>query len=137
MKCWFQALFENGVSGILADEMGLGKTIQVIALLCHLYEKRERGPFMILAPLSTLPNWLLEFQQFAPQVWKVEVLGLIIWAMLLKALIVAVTLKFETGSLPVGKSLEIGKKEIFLWLGKGWSLVGELVITEENPHPIL
>lgn len=67
-----QALFENGVNGILADEMGLGKTIQIIALLCHLIEKGITGPFLIVAPLSTLPNWLMEFERFAPQVRVVQ-----------------------------------------------------------------
>lgn len=64
----FQLLFESGMNGILADEMGLGKTIQVIALLCHLYEKQVPGPFLVIAPLTTLSNWLLEFQSFAPKV---------------------------------------------------------------------
>lgn len=68
---WLKLLFETGMNGILADEMGLGKTIQVIALLCHLYEKQVSGPFLIVAPLSTLPNWLLEFQRFAPKVYVV------------------------------------------------------------------
>lgn len=63
-----QALFENGVNGILADEMGLGKTIQVISLLCHLVENGISGPFLVLGPLSTLPNWLMEFEKFAPSV---------------------------------------------------------------------
>lgn len=63
-----QLLFENGVNGILADEMGLGKTIQVISLIAHLIEKNVRGPFLIIGPLSTLPNWALEFERFTPQV---------------------------------------------------------------------
>lgn len=43
---------------ILADEMGLGKTVQSMAMLNHLstYE-HIRGPFLVLAPLSTLPHW--------------------------------------------------------------------------------
>jgi ATP-dependent DNA helicase len=56
------------VNGILADEMGLGKTLQVIALFCHLIEMHVTGPFLVVAPLSTLPNWMLEFERFAPQV---------------------------------------------------------------------
>lgn len=59
-------LYDNGLSGILADEMGLGKTIQTIALICHLIEKRQTGPYLIIAPLSTIPNWLVEFERFAP-----------------------------------------------------------------------
>ncbi|XP_034242114.1 lymphocyte-specific helicase-like isoform X2 [Thrips palmi] len=65
---WLRLLFENGVNGILADEMGLGKTIQVIALICHLVEKNVRGPFLVIGPLSTLPNWAIEFERFAPQI---------------------------------------------------------------------
>lgn len=56
------------MNGILADEMGLGKTIQCIGLLCHLIEMGVPGPFLILAPLSTLPNWIIEFERFTPKV---------------------------------------------------------------------
>ncbi|XP_043673996.1 lymphoid-specific helicase-like isoform X2 [Vespula pensylvanica] len=63
---WLKVLYENGLNGILADEMGLGKTIQIIALLCHLLEKHQSGPYLIIAPLSTIPNWVSEFKRFAP-----------------------------------------------------------------------
>ena len=63
---WLKVLFENGVNGILADEMGLGKTIQCISLIAHLIENKVRGPFLVTAPLSTLPNWLAEFKRFTP-----------------------------------------------------------------------
>jgi len=61
-------LFENGLNGILADDMGLGKTIQTIAFLCFLSEMGISGPLLVIAPLSTIPNWLSEFSKFAPQV---------------------------------------------------------------------
>ena len=61
-------LFENGMNGILADEMGLGKTLQCISLLAHLVEMGVQGPFLVAAPLSTLPNWVAEFYKFAPKV---------------------------------------------------------------------
>ena len=61
-------LFENGINGILADEMGLGKTLQCISLLSYFIERGMRGPFLIAAPLSTLPNWVSEFKKFAPKV---------------------------------------------------------------------
>ncbi|XP_066590003.1 lymphocyte-specific helicase-like isoform X2 [Prorops nasuta] len=64
---WLKVLYENGMNGILADEMGLGKTVQVIALFCHLVSKRQMGPYLIIAPLSTLPNWQSEFERFAPE----------------------------------------------------------------------
>jgi chromodomain-helicase-DNA-binding protein 7 len=38
--------------------MGLGKTIQSIAFLQHLWSIEGcRGPFMVIAPLSTLEHW--------------------------------------------------------------------------------
>ncbi|XP_043254729.1 lymphocyte-specific helicase-like [Colletes gigas] len=64
---WLKVLYENGINGILADEMGLGKTVQLIALFAHLIEKRQAGPYLIIAPLSTVPNWLIEFERFAPK----------------------------------------------------------------------
>jgi ATP-dependent DNA helicase len=60
------SLFDNGLNGILADEMGLGKTIQVIAFLSHLRINGVFGPFLIVAPLSTLPNWTNEIQKWCP-----------------------------------------------------------------------
>jgi chromodomain-helicase-DNA-binding protein 7 len=43
---------------ILADEMGLGKTIQTTAFLNHLYcFEPAKGPFLVIAPLSTLEHW--------------------------------------------------------------------------------
>lgn len=65
---WMKVLYENGVNGMLADEMGLGKTVQIIAFICYLIEMGVTGPFLLIAPLATLPNWALEFERFAPQV---------------------------------------------------------------------
>lgn len=47
---------------ILADEMGLGKTIQSITFLYEMYLKGIEGPFLVIAPLSTIPNWEREFR---------------------------------------------------------------------------
>lgn len=48
---------------ILADEMGLGKTIQTLAFYNHLYKHEHiRGPYLVVAPLSTLENWKREFE---------------------------------------------------------------------------
>jgi len=65
---WMATLWENGINGILADEMGLGKTIQTVALFCHMYEMGVPGPFLVVGPLSTVPNWVNEFKRFAPNV---------------------------------------------------------------------
>lgn len=55
---WILSLYENSKNGILADEMGLGKTVQVIALLCTLWEKYKiRGPHLIVVPLSVMSSW--------------------------------------------------------------------------------
>ncbi len=55
---WLNNLFEQGINGILADEMGLGKTIQAISLLAHVSQNKNIwGPFLIVAPNSTLFNW--------------------------------------------------------------------------------
>jgi DNA helicase INO80 len=64
---WLDNLYEQGINGILADEMGLGKTIQAIALLSHISEKKGNwGPFLIVAPSSTLHNWINEVGKFCP-----------------------------------------------------------------------
>lgn len=47
---------------ILADEMGLGKTIQSITFLFEIFNMSIRGPFLIIAPLSTITNWEREFR---------------------------------------------------------------------------
>ena len=53
-------------SVMLADEMGLGKTAQSVAVLDHL-SRREglRGPFLVVAPLSTLQHWRREFEHWS------------------------------------------------------------------------
>ncbi len=63
---WLSSLWMNGLNGILADEMGLGKTIQVISLFALLREKGVNGPFLVVAPLATLPNWVLEVRKWLP-----------------------------------------------------------------------
>lgn len=67
---WLASLYENGLNGILADEMGLGKTIQTIAFLAFLREKGTTGPFLVVAPLSTLSNWVDEFSKWTPSIPK-------------------------------------------------------------------
>lgn len=64
---WMVSLYNNHLNGILADEMGLGKTIQSISLITYLVEvKKEPGPFLVIVPLSTITNWTLEFEKWAP-----------------------------------------------------------------------
>ncbi|XP_010263689.1 PREDICTED: ATP-dependent DNA helicase DDM1 [Nelumbo nucifera] len=63
---WLISLWQNGLNGILADQMGLGKTIQTIGFLAHLKGKGLDGPYLVIAPLSTLSNWVNEISRFAP-----------------------------------------------------------------------
>uniref|UniRef100_A0AAX7ULP7 Chromodomain helicase DNA binding protein 6 n=1 Tax=Astatotilapia calliptera TaxID=8154 RepID=A0AAX7ULP7_ASTCA len=42
--------------------MGLGKTIQSITFLYEIFSMGIRGPFLIIAPLSTITNWEREFR---------------------------------------------------------------------------
>jgi len=65
---WMAKLHEHGINGILADEMGLGKTIQTIALFSYLYELKLPGPYLVVVPLSTVPNWINEFKRFTPSI---------------------------------------------------------------------
>eukprot|EP00960_Hanusia_phi_P011467 334985-Hanusia_phi.AAC.1 len=65
---WICSLYENGLNGILADEMGLGKTVQSVSFLAHLYSMGVKGPFMVVAPLSTVTNWQREFARWAPSI---------------------------------------------------------------------
>jgi len=64
---WMVSLYNNKLNGILADEMGLGKTIQAISLISYLMEfKNNLGPYLVIVPLSTLSNWVNEFQKWCP-----------------------------------------------------------------------
>ncbi|TYH82549.1 hypothetical protein ES332_D02G069000v1 [Gossypium tomentosum] len=73
---WLIRLYENGINGILADEMGLGKTLQTISLLGYLHEYRGiTGPHMVVAPKSTLGNWMNEIRRFCPVLRAVKFLG--------------------------------------------------------------
>lgn len=42
--------------------MGLGKTIQSITFLSEIFLRGIHGPFLIIAPLSTITNWEREFR---------------------------------------------------------------------------
>ena len=73
---WMLSLYNNNLNGILADEMGLGKTIQTISLITYLIEKKQQmGPYLVIVPLSTLTNWNLEFEKWAPSVSRIVYKG--------------------------------------------------------------
>eukprot|EP00644_Phytophthora_capsici_P000317 jgi/Phyca11/13664/fgenesh1_pg.PHYCAscaffold_4_\ len=78
---WLLRKHEQGLNVILGDEMGLGKTLQVIAFITALVaanqrqKKVEGGRFLVVAPLSVLPNWMEQFEQFAPSISTVMYIG--------------------------------------------------------------
>lgn len=61
---WMRRLRQMRLGGILADEMGLGKTVQALAYLSLVGERK--GPFLIIAPASVVPNWREEIAKFMP-----------------------------------------------------------------------
>ena len=66
---WLVNLYEQGINGILADEMGLGKTVQSISVMAYLAEVHNIwGPFLVIAPASTLHNWQQEISRFVPEI---------------------------------------------------------------------
>ncbi|EER17756.1 ISWI chromatin remodeling complex ATPase ISW2, putative [Perkinsus marinus ATCC 50983] len=79
---WLRSLKLNKLNGILADEMGLGKTIQVIALIASLMrddptkeDLSDLNRYLIVVPLSTLPNWIAEFKKWLPSARVVVLRG--------------------------------------------------------------
>jgi SNF2 family DNA or RNA helicase len=63
---WLIYNWYNRRNSILADEMGLGKTIQIIAFLQYLLQvQHNRGPFLVVAPLSTVSNWKREVEKWS------------------------------------------------------------------------
>jgi SNF2 family DNA or RNA helicase len=65
---WLAALWDKDSGGILADQMGLGKTLEAISLIAFAVGERAcRGPMVVVAPVSVLPNWASEFARFAPK----------------------------------------------------------------------
>ncbi|CCF59390.1 hypothetical protein KAFR_0G03580 [Kazachstania africana CBS 2517] len=66
---WLISLHRSGLAGILADEMGLGKTLQTISFLGYLrYIEKVPGPFLVIAPKSTLNNWKREVNRWTPEI---------------------------------------------------------------------
>ncbi|UZJ54627.1 hypothetical protein CBS101457_003947 [Exobasidium rhododendri] len=64
---WLAYLWSKKENGILADEMGLGKTVQTVAFISYLFHSlHQYGPFLVVVPLSTLPAWMQQFENWAP-----------------------------------------------------------------------
>jgi chromodomain-helicase-DNA-binding protein 7 len=61
---WLTFCWLNSRNCILADEMGLGKTVQSVTFLQEVAHYGIRGPFLIIVPLSTIGNWIREFERW-------------------------------------------------------------------------
>jgi superfamily II DNA or RNA helicase len=72
---WMNHRYLNDVSVILGDEMGLGKTLQTIALIASLIDSKVRPPFLVIAPLSVIGNWVEEFKVFAHSITCLKYIG--------------------------------------------------------------
>jgi len=70
------SLYENKINGILADDMGLGKTIQAISVLAYLGDNglAKNEPHLIVAPKSTISNWMREFARWTPDLKVVNLI---------------------------------------------------------------
>lgn len=55
---------------------GLGKTVQTCAIMSLLHhEMQQFGPFLIVVPLSTLPAWQVQINQWAPDLNLITYIG--------------------------------------------------------------
>lgn len=61
---WLTFCWLNARNCILADEMGLGKTVQSITFLQEIAFYGIKGPFLVIVPLSTIGNWIREFERW-------------------------------------------------------------------------
>lgn len=73
---WLCLAWAKDNNAILADEMGLGKTVQCVSMLGYLrHEQHIPGPFLVVVPLSTIPNWVREFRRWTPELSVITYIG--------------------------------------------------------------
>ena len=73
---WLIHCWSKNRNCILADEMGLGKTIQTVSFLSWLQFGQDiPGPFLVVVPLSTVDNWMKEFNKWVPYMNVVLYIG--------------------------------------------------------------
>jgi chromodomain-helicase-DNA-binding protein 7 len=61
---WLVFNWHNRRNSLLADEMGLGKTITSSCFIKALQQNNVAGPFLVIAPLSTLQHWQREVEKW-------------------------------------------------------------------------
>ena len=59
-----------------SSKMGLGKTVQCVSMLGYLRDELlVGGPFLVVVPLSTVPNWASELRKWLPSANSVVYVG--------------------------------------------------------------
>ncbi|GAM18730.1 hypothetical protein SAMD00019534_019050 [Acytostelium subglobosum LB1] len=65
---WLTYCWHHKRNSILGDEMGLGKTVQSVSIIETLRKRHGiRGPFLCVAPLTTIQHWRREFESWTDQ----------------------------------------------------------------------
>ena len=73
---WFVNQHDKGANSIMGDEMGLGKTLQTLSFMATLHHYLPFfSPFLVVCPLSVLPNWIAEAKRWTPQLTVVGLYG--------------------------------------------------------------
>jgi SNF2 family DNA or RNA helicase len=73
---WLLSKLKHKQSAILGDQMGLGKTIQTAVFVDAARTLGlMKGPVLIVAPLSTVPNWTAELRLWCPTLNCVTYIG--------------------------------------------------------------
>ena len=73
---WYIDQHDKGANSIMGDEMGLGKTLQTLSFLATLQHYTPFfSPFLVVCPLSVLPNWIAEAKRWTPQLNVVGLYG--------------------------------------------------------------
>lgn len=68
---WMSRLATWECGACLADDMGLGKTVQTLAVLLS---RADKGPALVVCPVSVIGNWISEVNRFAPSL-QIKTLG--------------------------------------------------------------
>jgi superfamily II DNA or RNA helicase len=63
---WLAFLSALGLGACLADDMGLGKTVQLLALEALERAEDDRGPTLLVCPMSLVGTWQREAARFTP-----------------------------------------------------------------------
>jgi superfamily II DNA or RNA helicase len=74
---WLAQRMEAGQGALLGDDMGLGKTLQSIALIRWVLRQNadSKEKVLVVCPKSLIPNWMAEFERFAPELQVLAVQG--------------------------------------------------------------